>query len=165
MVRYVAPMSSSVQHHAGRQVRPRWPHLGRPQILLLIAAPMTIVASFLPWLETALFGPVTGAALGGGALTDGMLTFYAGVFAFPGVIWRSPRVVAAHVLMLGVAAVGVPGWRLMWALRHVPGFGEAWLPGPGMLLALVSGIAALVALAMLAPRLSRRKSAPVGHTG
>jgi hypothetical protein len=158
-------MSSSVQPHAGKQVRLRWPYLGRPQVLLLIAAPMTIVASFLPWLETGLIGPVTGAALGGGPLTDGMLTFYAGVLAFPGVIWRSPRVLAAHLLVLGVPAVGVPVWRMAWALRQLPGFGEAWLPGPGMLLVIVSGIAALVALAMLAPALSQRTSAPVGDTG
>jgi hypothetical protein len=157
-------MSSSVQRHAGERVRPRWPYVGRPQILLLIAALVTMVASFLPWLDTGLFGAASGVALSGGALADGMLTFYAGALAFPGVIWRSPRVVAAHLLVLGAAAIGVPGWRLALALQHLPGFGQAWLPGVGMLLVIASGVAAFVALALLAPALSHRATPALSAT-
>jgi hypothetical protein len=138
-------MARSAPGEAPARTRPRWPYAGRPQLLLAIAAPATLIASFLPWLDTAPLGPIYGAAAGG------LYTFYAGLVAFPGVIWRSPRVVAGHLLLLAVVDIAVPGWRLVWALRRLPGFGDAWLPSPGMLLLFVSGGVAAYAFAMLLP--------------
>lgn len=144
-MRYVALMPHSAQHEAMPSVRTRWPFLGRPQAMLAAAALITMVASFLPWLDTALFGSVSGAVAGG------LYTFYAGLLAFPGVFWRNPRVVAGHLLLLAVADLAIPGWRLLWALRRLPGLGEAWLPSAGMLLLLISGVVAAVAFAKLLP--------------
>jgi hypothetical protein len=135
-------MADSVQRDARTATRLRWPYLGQPQALLAVAALVTIVASFLPWLDTAL-GSTTGVMAGG------LVTFYAGLIAFPGAIWRNRLVVAGHMLLLAAADIAVPGWRLLWALRRLPGLGEAWLPGPGMLLVLISGVVAAVALVRL----------------
>lgn len=117
----------------------RWPYLGRPQILLLVAALATMIASFLPWLDTA-FGSTSGAALGG------LYTFYAGLLAMPGAMLRRRRMAIGHALVLAVVAIGVPAWRLVWAARRLPGFGEAWLPGPGLVLVLISGAVAAAAV-------------------
>lgn len=144
-MRYGAGMAQRTQGKAPARVRPRWPYVGQPQLLLAIAAPVTIIASFLPWLDTAVVGSISGAAAGG------LYTFYAGLVAFPGVIWRSPRVVAGHLLLLAVVDIAVPGWRFAWALRRLPGFGEAWLPSPGMLLLFVSGAVATYAFIKLVP--------------
>lgn len=120
----------------------RWPYLGRPQVLLLIAGLVTMVASFLPWLDTA-FGATNGGVLGG------LYTFYAGLLALPGVILRRRRVVFGHALVLAVAGIAVPAWRLAWALARLPGPGQAWLPGSGLLLVLVSGgVAAYAAVTL-----------------
>lgn len=121
----------------------RWPYLGRPQILLLVASLVTMVASFLPWLDTAL-GSTNGAALGG------LYTFYAGLIALPGAILRPRRVVLGHALVLAAVGIVVPAWRLAWALGRLPALGEAWLPGPGLLLVLISGgVAAYAAVTLL----------------
>lgn len=121
----------------------RWPYLGRPQILLLVASLVTIVASFLPWFDTA-FGSTNGAALGG------LYTFYAGLIALPGAILRRRRVVLGHTLVLAVVGISVPAWRLAWALSLLPALGQAWLPGPGLLLVLTSGgVAAYAAVTLL----------------
>ena len=98
-----------------------------------------MIASFLPWLDTA-FGSTNGAGLGG------LYTFYAALLAVPGVILRSRRVVIGHALVLAVAGLGVPTWRLLWAMRRLPAFGEAWLPGVGLMLVLISGGVAAVAV-------------------
>ena len=135
-------MAHSVQREAHTATRLRWPFLGRPQVLLVIAALVTIVASFLPWLDTAL-------GSSSGVMAGGLLTFYAGLLAFPGVMWRNRRVVAGHIFLLAAADIAVPGWRFLWALRRLPGLGEAWLPGPGMLLVVISGVVATVALVQL----------------
>ena len=147
-MRYGAGMARSAPGEAPARVRSRWPYAGRPQLLLAIAAPATLIASFLPWLDTALLGPIYGASAGG------LYTFYAGLIAFPGVIWRNPRVVAGHLLLLAVVDIAGPGWRFAWALRRLPGFGEAWLPSPGMLLLFVSGGVAAYAFVKLLPAAS-----------
>ena len=156
-MRYGALMSSSAQRRAGIVARPGRPGAGRPKVLLSIAALVTILASFLPWLDTALLGSVTGMAIGAGTqpIADGLLTFYAGLLALPGLLWRNPRIVAGHALLLAMVALAVPGWRLIWALQRLPGFGEAWLPGPGMLLVLISGVVAAVAAVQLLMNSSR----------
>ena len=121
----------------------RWPYLGRPQVLLLIASLVTMVASFLPWLDTA-FGSTNGSAVGG------LYTFYAGLVALPGAFLRRRRVVVGHALILAVVGIAVPAWRLTWALGRLPALGEAWLPGSGLVLVAISGgVAAYVAASLL----------------
>jgi len=121
----------------------RWPYLGRPQVLLLIASLVTMVASFLPWLDTA-FGSTNGTAVGG------LYTFYAGLVALPGALLRRRRVVVGHALILAVVGIAVPSWRLVWALGRLPALGEAWLPGPGLMLVTISGgVAAYVVVSLL----------------
>lgn len=152
-MRYGAGMAQSTQGKAPARARPRWPYVGQPQLLLAIAAPATMIASFLPWLDTGM-GSISGAVAGG------LYTFYAGLVAFPGVIWRSPRVVACHLLLLAVVDIAVPGWRFAWALRRLPGFGEAWLPSPGMLLLFVSGAVATYAFVKLVPLVFGQGTSP-----
>ena len=123
--------------------RAKWPYQGTPQVLLMIAGFVTIGASFLPWLPT-IVGDLGGAA--------GRITFYAGVIAVPGAIWRRAPVVAAHALILAVPALALPIYRLTWAASRLPGFGEAWLPGPGLVLVLISGGVALYAAVRLLQR-------------
>lgn len=123
--------------------RAKWPYLGQPQILLLIAGFVTAGASFLPWLPTVI------GDLGG---TGGQITFYAGVIAMPGAIWRRAGVVAAHALILAVPALVLPLYRVAWAARQLPGFGDAWLPGPGLVLVAISGGVALYAAVQLLQR-------------
>lgn len=120
--------------------RAKWPYQGTPQVLLLIAGFVTIGASFLPWLPTVI------GDLGG---DSGRFTFYAGVIAVPGAIWRRASVVAAHALILAVPALVLPIYRLGWAVRRLPSFGEAWLPGPGLVLVAISGGVALYAAVRL----------------
>lgn len=149
-------MADSAQRR-GASARPRWPYLGRPQILLLVAALVTMVASFLPWLDTAL-GSTNGAVVGG------LYTFYAGLVALPGALLRRRRVVTGHALVLAVVGIALPAWRLLWALRRLPGLGQAWFPGSGLLLVLISGaVAAFVATTLLrgaAPDRVRSPMAP-----
>lgn len=109
---------------------------------MAIAALGCIIGSFLPWLDTAVGSP-SGLNLGG------LITFSAATLALPGVLWRRPSVIAIHAGLLAVAALAVPLWRLGWALRTLPGLGTAWLPGTGMLLVLISGVTATVALVQL----------------
>lgn len=123
--------------------RVRWPYLGRPQVLLLVASLVTMVASFLPWLDTA-FGSTNGAVLGG------LYTFYAGLIALPGAFLRRRRIVVGHALILAVVGIAVPAWRLAWALGRLPALGEAWLPGSGLVLVAISGgVAAYVVVSLL----------------
>lgn len=141
-------MADSTVRGGAAASRPRWPYLGSPQALLLVAGLATTVASFLPWLDTA-FGGTSGVVLGG------MITFYAGLLSVPGAIWRRRSIVIAHTLILAIPAIVVPTWRLVWAFDTLPAFGEAWLPGPGLVLVLLSGGTALYAAVRLlrdAPR-------------
>lgn len=146
--------------HADRRTgRVRWPYLGRPQILLLVAGLVTMVASFLPWLDTA-FGSTNGAALGG------LYSFYAGLIAVPGAMLRHRMVVVGHALVLAVVGTAVPAWRLAWALGRLPGLGQAWLPGPGLLLVLISGgVAAYVTAALLRARVTDASHSPTARAG
>ncbi len=136
-------MAQSTPRGASAATRARWPYVGAPQVMLLVAGLVTTGASFLPWLPTPL------GDLGG---STRMLTFYAGVIAVPGAIWRRWTVVLAHTLILAVPAVLLPIRDLVWALRRLPGLGEAWLPGPGLVLVGISGGVALLAAVQLVRR-------------
>lgn len=109
-------------------------------MLLLVAGLVTVAASFLPWLSTPL-GDLSGGA--------GLWTFYAGVTALPGAIWRRAWIVLAHAVILAVPALLLPLYRLGWALQRLPGLGQAWLPGPGLVLVLISGCVATYAVVAL----------------
>lgn len=145
-------MAKTTARDARSRTRPRWPYLGRSQIMLLVASLVTIIGSFLPWLDTG-FGSVNGLQLGG------LITFYAAAFAVPGAIWRNRWIVVGHAVLLAAVALGVGGWQLFRALRELPGLGQAWLPAPGLVLVLLSGLVAAVATAELvtgrAPRAER----------
>lgn len=135
----------------------RWPYLGRPQVLLLIAGLITMIASFLPWLDTA-FGGTNGAAVGG------LYTFCAGLIALPGAMLRRRGVVVGHALVLAVVGIAVPVWRLVWALSLLPGLGQAWLPGSGLLLVLISGgVAAYVAVTLLRTPVAEGSRSPTAR--
>ncbi len=139
--------------------RARWPYLGRPQVLLLVAGLITMVASFLPWLDTA-FGSTNGAAVGG------LTTFCAGLIAVPGAILRRRLVVVGHALVLAIIGIAVPAWRLVWALDRLPALGQAWLPGSGLLLVLISGgVAAYAAAALLRARATDAAHSPTTRSG
>lgn len=127
---------------ARSRTRVRWPYLGPPQVMLLVAGLATTVGSFLPWLDTG-FGAVSGLAIGG------RMTFYAAMLAVPGAAWRRRGVVIAHAAVLAAAALGVGGWQLLSAFRRLPAFGQAWLPAPGLVLVLLSGAVAAVAVVLL----------------
>jgi hypothetical protein len=122
--------------------------MSRPKLLLVLAGFITIVGSFLPWFDTA-FGSTNGIVVGG------LTTFYAGLLAVPGVMWRRRAIVALHALLLAVAGIGVAGWRLLTAFQQLPAFGQAWLPGPGLILVLVSGGVAAYAFLQLSGLLDR----------
>lgn len=123
-------------------------YLGAPRALLVIASMVTIAASPLVWLSTP---------LGGLAITDSgplvenasHLALCAGLIAVLGARWRDVRVVLAHILILALPAVLLPIYHLGWALANLPGLGEAWLPGPGLVLVLLSGIVATYAASRL----------------
>ena len=147
-------MADSAQD-GGPATRRRWPYLGRPQGLLLVAGLVTMIASFLPWFDTAI-GAMYGAAVGG------LYTFCAGLIAVPGGFLRRRRVVVAHALILAVVGVGIPAWRLVWALRRLPALGTAWLPGVGLVLVLISGaIACWVAVSLMREPVQRGPRSPV----
>ena len=117
--------------------------------MLLVASLVTVAASFLPWISTPL-GDLSGGA--------GTWTFYAGVTAMPGAIWRRAWIVLVHALILAVPAVLLPVQRLTWALGRLPAFGEAWLPGPGLVLVGISGGVATAAAVLLWRRAAAERS-------
>ncbi len=122
----------------------RWPYLGPPQKLLLLAVPLCLFGSFLPWADTA-FGTFGGLAGGG------LWTLYAGVAGVPGAIVKRRLIARAHALVMGLVATVIPGWQLL-RLLQLGGIGRAWLPGVGLVMVLGSGLMALNA----ARRLGRR---------
>lgn len=131
------------QSARGGQTR-RWPYLGQPQKLLLLAVPLCLFGSFLPWADTA-FGTYGGLAGGG------IWTLYAGVAGIPGVIVKRRLVGMAHALIMGAVATAIPAWQLL-RLLQLGGIGRAWLPGVGLVMVLGAGIMALNAARRLAVR-------------
>lgn len=150
-------MAERTTRTAGGRTRSRWPYQGAPQALLLLAGLITMGASFLPWISTP-FGAV--GVTGAGPIVENAsyVTLYAGFLATPGAVWRQARVVMIHAVVLAVPAVMLPLLQLGWALANLPALGAAWLPGPGMVLVLVSGLVA----AWSAARLWRASRPPRG---
>lgn len=148
-------MADRSAHAAPVGGRTRWPYQGAPQVVLLIAGLITMAASFLPWISTP-FGAIGVTGAGVIVANASTITLYAGFVATPGAVWRSARVVMVHALVLAVPAVALPLLHLGWALRRLPGIGAGWVPGPGLVLVLTSGIAASYVAAVLWRRMSRR---------
>jgi hypothetical protein len=111
------------------------------QNALAIASLTLIIASFLPWIDTA-FGSFNGMA---GA---GVYTFYAGVLGIAGscLPWR--RVALVHAVLVAAAALGLPAWQVASLLAL--DLGGGWVVGTGLLLAVASGSLALRAIWQLA---------------
>lgn len=127
--------------------RGRWPHAGRGQGRLLLAALGIIVAAFLPWVNTA-FGSFTGLA------GPGVWTLYAGVLGIAGALVRRRRLAKWHALVVGVTALGLSLWQLA-RLAQVCTL-DSCLPGAGLLLTLAGGGVALHAAYLLhVPELER----------
>lgn len=141
-------MSARPTRSVSPTTRARWPFHGAAQVLLLVAALVTVVASFLPWIATP-FGQVAIVGAGPVVRNAPLITLYAGFLALPGAAWRSGRIVLVHALVLAVPAVILPLAQLGWALRRLPGLGSAWVPGPGMVLVAISGAVAAYAAAVL----------------
>lgn len=113
--------------------RGRWPHAGRGQGRLLLAALGIVVAAFLPWVNTA-FGSFTGMA------GPGVPTLYVGVLGIAGALVRRRWLARWHALVVGVVAIAMPLWQLA-RLTQLCTL-DACLPGAGLLLTLAgAGIA------------------------
>jgi hypothetical protein len=149
-------MAERTTQTAGGRTRSRWPYQGAPQALLLLAGLVTMAASFLPWISTP-FGAM--GVRGAGPIVENAsyVTLYAGFLATPGAVWRQARVVMIHAIVLAVPAVILPLVQLGWGLANLPALGAAWVPGPGMVLVLVSGLVAVWSAIRLGrgPRVAR----------
>ncbi len=105
----------------------------RHQNLLLLASIGMLVASFMPWVETA-FGTYQGFA------SAGRYTFYLAFIGIAGglVPHRIPAGVQAALVAVG--GIGLPAWQCAHLLSRVGVHG--WVPGTGMLIIFASGILA-----------------------
>lgn len=117
-------------------VRTRWPHAGPAQKRLLLASLIIVVASFLPWVDTAV-GRFSGMA------GPGVWTMYAGVAGLAGSLVRSRRLALGHAVVTGVAAVLLPVWQLARLARLCTL--DACMPSTGLWLVLAAGALALTA--------------------
>lgn len=111
------------------------------QNALLLASVTLVVASFLPWVDTA-FGAFSGMA---GA---GVYTFYAGVWGIGGGLMPWRRIALAHAVVVTAAALLLPAWQIASLVsRQLDG---GWVPGTGIMLAIASGSLAARAVWQLA---------------
>lgn len=124
---------------AGRR---RWPYHGQAQLLLPLAGLVLTIGGFLPWLDTAFGASFLGQ-------TAQLVVLSAGAIGLAGAAWRRRRVVAAHAAVVAVAGLGTALWYLGYAVATLPAFGEAWVPGPGLVLTLLSGGVGAYALVRL----------------
>ncbi len=106
----------------------------RNQNLLLLASIGLLVASFLPWIETAL-GSYHGFS------SVGRYTFYVAWIGIAGGLVPSRRLAGIQAVPVAVAGIGFPIWQCLH-LYGLVGF-DAWVPGTGMLIMFVSGFLAL----------------------
>jgi hypothetical protein len=112
--------------------RPRWPYAGHGQQTLLWASILITVGAFLPWLMTSFgtFGGMRGA---------GTWTVFAGVIGIGASLMRSRRAVYVHALGIAAIAIALPLWQVVHLVGTV-GF-RGWLPGIGLIMTLVGGVA------------------------
>jgi hypothetical protein len=104
-----------------RSRRPVLPGRG----LLGVAAVVTIVAAFLPWVDSAwgTFGGMSG---------PGRVTFYAGFIGMAGALHRRPAWLVWHAALLAAAALSVPIWQTVRLVAVCPPL--ACIPTAGLLL-------------------------------
>jgi hypothetical protein len=131
--------------------RRRWPYHGRAQLLLPLAGLVLTIGGFLPWLDTAFGASFLGQ-------TAQLLVLSAGAIGLAGAAWRRRGAVVAHAAIVAVVGLGTALWYLGSAVATLPAFGEAWVPGPGLVLTLLSGGVAAYALL----RLTRMSTADDG---
>ncbi|MCL8027453.1 hypothetical protein [Nocardioides bruguierae] len=124
-------MATTAPAGTARPVR-RGAHPGRR--LLMGASLLVMFGSFLPWIDTPV-GLVTGMQ---GA---GLWTFYAAALGIAGVLVPFRSLAIAQAAALGVAAVGLGTWQLLH-LYLLVGLG-GWTPGPGIVMVIGGGVAAL----------------------
>jgi hypothetical protein len=112
--------------------RPRWPYAGHGQQTLLWASILITVGAFLPWLMTSFgtFGGMRGA---------GTWTVFAGVIGIGASLMRRRRWVELHAIAIAVIAIALPLWQVVHLVGMV-GF-RGWLPGIGLIMTLVGGVA------------------------
>ena len=113
--------------------RRRWPYAGRGQKLLLLASLVIMVASFLPWVDTAV-GTFTGMA------GPGVWTLYAGFVGLGGALVRRRRLALIQAVVTSGVAVALPVWQLARLARICTW--NSCVPSTGLLLVLASGIVA-----------------------
>jgi hypothetical protein len=112
--------------------RPRWPYAGHGQQTLLWASILITVGAFLPWLMTSFgtFGGMRGA---------GSWTVFAGVIGIGASLMRRRRWVYVHAVGIAAIAIALPLWQVVHLATTV-GF-RGWLPGIGLIMTLVGGVA------------------------
>jgi hypothetical protein len=112
--------------------RPRWPYAGHGQQTLLWASILITVGAFLPWLMTSFgtFGGMRGA---------GSWTVFAGVIGIGASLMRRRRWVYVHAIGIAAVAIALPLWQVVHLVTTV-GF-RGWLPGLGLIMTLVGGVA------------------------
>jgi hypothetical protein len=112
--------------------RPRWPYAGHGQQTLLWASILITVGAFLPWLMTSFgtFGGMRGA---------GSWTVFAGVVGIGASLMRRRRWVHVHAIGIAAIAIALPLWQVVHLVTTV-GF-RGWLPGIGLIMTLVGGVA------------------------
>jgi hypothetical protein len=116
----------------GTATRRRWPYVGHGQQTLLWASILITVGAFLPWLMTSFgtFGGMRGA---------GSWTVFAGVIGIGASLMRRRRWVYVHAIGIAAMAIALPTWQLGHLVSTV-GF-RGWLPGIGLIMTLVGGVA------------------------
>ena len=129
-------LSAPSQPAHATAVRRRWPYAGRGQKLLLGASLVIMVASFLPWVDTAV-GTFTGMA------GPGVWTLYAGFLGLGGALVRRRRLAVIQAVLTGATAIALPAWQLARLARICTW--NSCVPSTGLLLVLVSGVVALMA--------------------
>lgn len=123
---------STESQHATLAARPRWPYAGHGQQTLLWASILITVGAFLPWLMTGV-GTFTGMR---GA---GTWTVFVGVIGIGASMMRSRRLVLIHAVGIAAIAIVLPLWQVVHLLGLVGLRG--WMPGIGLIMTLVGGIA------------------------
>jgi hypothetical protein len=133
-------MDTETTDQPAARTRPRWPYVGHGQQTLLWASVMITVAAFLPWLMTGV-GTFTGMR---GA---GTWTVFAGAVGIGASLMRNRRFVLVHAYAIAAVTILLPLWQVAHMLNLVGLSG--WLPGIGLIMTLIGGVAIARATAEL----------------